>query len=302
MDGVECTGILLNSYCVTMTNFCRSALYVPGINARAIEKSRSLNSDAIVYDLEDSVAPGQKAQARQQLIDAFSTPRIDDKLLLIRCNPIDSAEYLLDLETVRECNPDALLLPKVSSVDEVKTFEKDAIVAALPTGINTWFMIETAAGVASLNEIVEAGFDTRWPVSGLVVGHNDLALETGVSLSNDRQYLIPWLMQVVLCAKKNKLLVLDSVWNDFKNTDGFEHEAEQGRLMGFDGKSLIHPGQIEASNRLFAPSAAEIAEAHEIVAAFADPANANSGVINLNGKMVERLHLQQAHRTLARSS
>lgn len=285
-----------------MTQLCRSALYVPAINVRAIEKSRSINSDAIVYDLEDSVAPGQKQQARQQLLEALSAPRADDKLCLIRCNPIGSADYVLDLETVRDCHPDALLLPKVSSVNEIEVFVKDAIVAALPVGIKTWFMIETAAGIANLNEIVEAGFSTRWPVTGLVIGHNDLSLETGVSLSNDRQYMIPWLMQVILCAKKNKLLALDSVWNDFKDAGGFAREAEQGKLMGFDGKSLIHPSQVEAANQLFAPSAAEIAEAQEIIAAFADPANANSGVINLNGRMVERLHLQQAQQILARSS
>ncbi len=283
-----------------MTKHCRSALYVPAINTRALEKSRSIHSDAVVYDLEDSVAHGQKELARQQLLEAFSAPRIEDKLSLIRCNPIGSAEYLLDLETVRDCNPDALLLPKVSSVNEVDIFEKDAIVAALPLGVNTWFMIETAAGIADLDGIVNAGLSTRWPLTGLVIGHNDLSLETGVSLGNDRQYLIPWLMQVILCAKKNNLLILDSVWNDFKDEGGFEREAEQGKLMGFNGKSLIHPVQVEAANRLFAPSAAEIAEAQEIIAAFADPANENSGVINLNGRMVERLHLQQAHRTLAK--
>jgi len=284
-----------------MIEICRSALYVPAINARAIEKSRSINSDAVVFDLEDSVAPGQKEQARQQLTEAFELPRNNDKTYLIRSNPIGSADYLQDLQTVRDCKPDILLLPKVSSVKDVEVFEQDAIVAGIPTSMKTWFMIETAAGIADLNAIVKAGFNTRWPVTGLVLGHNDLSLETGVSLDNDRQYLIPWLMQVILCAKKNKLLTLDSVWNDFRDLDGFEREAQQARSMGFDGKSLIHPGQVEVANRAFAPTEAEIADAEEIVAAFADPSNANAGVINLNGKMVERLHLQQAQQLLAKA-
>jgi citrate lyase subunit beta/citryl-CoA lyase len=284
-----------------MIQVCRSALYVPSINARAIEKSRTIASDAVIFDLEDSVAPEQKQPAREQLADAMAMPRDDTKAHLIRCNPIGSSDYLADLQTIRECRPDALVLPKVSSVQEVQTFEKDAIAAALPVGINTWYMIETAAGIADLNAIVAAGLHTRWPVTGLMVGHNDLALETGVSLNDDRRYLIPWLMQIVLCAKKNSLLVLDSVWNDFRNTDGFKREAQQGKQMGFDGKSLIHPNQVPLANNVFSPSEQEIAAAEKIVAAFADPANDGAGVISLDGQMVERLHLEQAHQVLARA-
>ena len=285
-----------------MTQICRSALYVPAINARAIEKSRTIKSDAVVFDLEDSVAPEQKEQARQQLLGAISTKPIEDKYCLIRCNPIGSTDCIGDLQTIRACNPDALLLPKVSSKSDIEVFEKDALATDLPVGVKTWFMIETAAGIANLVELIEAGSKSRWPVTGLVLGHNDLSLETGVSLSNDRQYLIPWLMQVVLCAKKNSLLVFDSVWNDFKDLDGFEREAVQGKAMGFDGKTLIHPSQVEIANRIFAPSELEIAQAKDIVAAFADPANQNAGVINLNGRMVERLHLLQAQQVLERIS
>jgi len=284
-----------------MIDICRSALYVPAINTRAIEKSRSINSDAVIYDLEDSVAPAQKAQAREQLTEAFGKSRNADKTCLIRSNPIGSADYLKDLQTVVDCKPDILLLPKVCSVEDVEVFEKDAVVAGIPVNMKTWFMIETADGIADLAAIVEAGVNIRWPVTGLVLGHNDLSLETGVSLENDRQYLIPWLMQVVLCAKKNKLLVIDSVWNDFRNLDGFEREARQARSMGFDGKSLIHPSQVDPANRAFAPSDEEIEEAEAIVAAFTDPANEAAGVINMNGKMVERLHLQQAQQVLAKA-
>lgn len=284
-----------------MIEYCRSALFVPAINTRAIEKSRSLSSDAVIYDLEDSVVAEQKDVARQQLVDAIKSNKLEDKHCLIRCNLIGTADYLKDLHTVRECGPDAVVLPKISSVQDVQIFEKDAVVAGLQSGIKTWFMIETVAGVADIADIVAAGLQTRWPVTGLVVGHNDLALETGVSLSNDRQYLIPWLMQVILCGKRNNLLVLDSVWNEFKDQAGFDREARQGKSMGFDGKSLIHPCQVESANHLFSPSEAEISEAEEIIAAFAAPSNQNAGVINLNGKMVERLHLEQARLTLARA-
>jgi len=284
-----------------MTGICRSALYVPAINTRAIEKSRTLKSDAVIFDLEDSVAPDQKEHARQQLLSAISTQRIEDKLCLIRCNPIGSADFIKDLKTVRDCNPDALVLPKVSSISDLEVFASEADKSGLPAGVKTWFMIETAAGIADLNEIIQCGSKTGWPVTGLVLGHNDLSLETGVSLSSDRQYLLPWLMRVILFAKKYNLLVLDSVWNKFKDLAGFEREAFQGKEMGFDGKSLIHPSQVEVTNRIFAPSELEIAEAKNIVAAFADPANENAGVINMNGKMVERLHLEQARQVLART-
>jgi citrate lyase subunit beta/citryl-CoA lyase len=283
-----------------MTELCRSALYVPAINTRAIEKSRSIDADAVVYDLEDSVAPDQKATARQQLVETFNEKRVGTRVTLIRSNPIGSGDYLDDLHTIRDCNPHALLLPKVSTVTEVETFAKDAKSADLPAGMATWFMIESAAGIANLAELIEAGVNTRWPLAGLVVGHNDLALETGVSLADDRRYLIPWLMQIILYAKNSQLLVLDSVWNNFKDTQGFEREAQQAKAMGFDGKSLIHPAQVEIANQVFAPSADEIAAAQAIVAAFADPANSSAGVINLNGEMVERLHLEQARRLLAR--
>jgi citrate lyase subunit beta/citryl-CoA lyase len=283
-----------------MTELCRSALYVPAINTRAIEKSRSIDADAVVYDLEDSVAPDQKATARQQLVEAFNEKRVGTRVTLIRSNPIGSGDYLDDLHTIRDCNPHALLLPKVSTVTEVETFAKDAKSVGLLAGMATWFMIESAAGIANLAELIEAGVNTRWPLAGLVVGHNDLALETGVSLADDRRYLIPWLMQIILYAKNSQLLVLDSVWNNFKDTQGFEREAQQAKAMGFDGKSLIHPAQVEIANQVFAPSADEIAAAQAIVAAFADPANSSAGVINLNGEMVERLHLEQARRLLAR--
>ncbi len=274
----------------------RSALYLPASNARAIEKSRTIAADAVIFDLEDAVAVNAKQNARQQLIDAFETPDFGGSVTVIRSNPINTAEYLNDLDTVAACNPDAILLPKVSSVADVETFEADAINRGYKRECKTWFMIETAAGLMNLTEIVKAGLDSRFRLECLVVGHNDLALDTGVSLAGGRDYLLPWLMQLVLHGSHFGIAVLDSVYNNYKDTDGFELEASQAKAMGFDGKTLIHPTQVEIGNRVFSPGESELREASAIIAAFESAENADAGVISLDGKMVERLHLEQARK------
>jgi citrate lyase subunit beta/citryl-CoA lyase len=159
-------------------------------------------------------------------------------------------------------------------------------------------MIETAQGLTRLNEIVTAGLRAQPRLGCLVVGTNDIARETGVSTLDQRRYLAPWLMSTVLVAKANGVSVLDGVWNDFKNVTGFEDETRQAQLMGFDGKTLIHPSQIDFANAAFAPSAQAVEEAHAIVEAFADPVNAGKAVLNIGGRMVELLHLEMARRTL----
>ena len=274
----------------------RSALYLPASNGRAIEKSRTIAADAVIFDLEDAVAVNAKQNARQQLIDAFETPNFGGSATVIRSNPINTADYLKDLDTVAACNPDAILLPKVSSVADVETFEADAINRGYKSECKTWFMIETAAGLMNLTDIVKAGLDSRFRLECLVVGHNDLALDTGVSLAGGRDYLLPWLMQLVLHGSHFGIAVLDSVYNNYKDTDGFELEASQAKAMGFDGKTLIHPTQVEIGNRVFSPSESELQEAGAIIAAFESAENADAGVISLDGKMVERLHLEQARR------
>ncbi|OED39097.1 hypothetical protein AB833_16270 [Chromatiales bacterium (ex Bugula neritina AB1)] len=272
----------------------RSILYLPASNTRALEKSRGIEADSLVFDLEDSVIASSKSAARESLLAAFSAGSFGDSQTVIRCNTVGSADYLKDLETIRECAPDSVLLPKVSSTNDLCVFQADAVKAGLPDQITCWYMIETAAGVANLASIVEAGKISRWPVAALVVGHNDLAKETGVSLQSDRKYLQPWLMQIVLQAKAAQIHVFDSVWNDFKDLDGFGREALQGKQMGFDGKTLIHPSQVAIANKQFLPGAEELKRAREIIAAFALPENSDAGVLNLNGEMVERLHLRQA--------
>ena len=275
-------------------NLLRSALYLPASNARAIEKSRAIPADAVIFDLEDSVAPEAKSLAREQLCDAFEQPEFGTSTTVVRTNQINTADYLRDLDTVAVCKPDAVLLPKVSTVDDIETFEADAIKRGFKPECQSWYMIETASGLVNLRDIIIAGRKSRFRVGCLIVGHNDIALDTGVSLEGGRNYLLPWLMQLVLHGRHFGVPVLDSVYNNFKDTDGFSVEAAQAKAMGFSGKTLIHPAQVCITNNVFSPSSQEMAEARAIISAFAQPENANAGVISLDGKMVERLHLQQA--------
>lgn len=276
----------------------RSALYVPASNQRAIDKTPGINADWVIFDLEDSVSVENKPAAREALKKAFLIRDFGRSRTAIRCNSVTSEEFLPDLETIAACRPDAVLVPKVSSVEAVQLFARHSEAAALPAEINSWFMIETASGIVNLGEIIKSAAAMRWSLSTLVVGHNDIASETGVSLDNDRCYLVPWLMQIVLHARQAELQVLDSVWNNYRDLQGFEQEVLQGKLMGFDGKTLIHPSQVEPATRLFSPSAEEVDRARLIVDTFALPENNHSNVLPINGEMVERLHLLQAQRLL----
>lgn len=276
----------------------RSALYLPGNNLRAIEKARTLPADVVIFDLEDAVAPAAKPEARRSLEQAFAVGAVAGGVNVIRVNAFDSGEFAADLETVRNSRPHAILVPKVSHPDEVAAIRRD-MAATLGASVPAlWCMIETAQGVLQVAQIAAARQGTSRAVDGLVIGTNDIARETGVSMARGRQFMLPWLMAAVLAAKANGVAILDGVWNDFKNVEGFEAEAVQGCMMGFDGKTLIHPTQIEPANRIFAPAPEAIEDARTIVATFADPANAGKGVINVDGRMVELLHLQMAQHVL----
>lgn len=278
----------------------RSALYLPASNARALEKSRSLPADVLIFDLEDAVAPQARAQARENLVAAFAQGGFGNRTLVIRVNEPDSADFALDAQAAMQCAPRAILLPKVSDPTDIGRACL-GLLQARPESTHRpalWAMIETPKSVLHLAAIARAGVTAPLPLECLVVGTNDLSKETGVAAHNQRQFLLPWLMHIVLVARCEGLTVLDGVWNDFRDTAGFEAELAQSRAMGFDGKTLIHPTQIDAANTVFAPSAAELEEARAIVAAFARPENAAAGVINLNGRMVERLHRDMALRML----
>lgn len=279
----------------------RSVLSVPAANGRALAKSRTLDCDAIIFDLEDSVLPEKKAEARAALVSHFTAlDRTSGREHVIRINPLEGPDGALDLETVLACMPDAVLLPKVSEPQEVLTVADWLSEAGADDGPRLWAMIETAASLLNLAAIAEIGRTHGGRLDCFVVGLNDLRKETGIADMAGRPFLVPLLLQVVVAARASGLDVVDAVFNDFSDEDAFEAECRQARQMGFDGKMLIHPVQIEAANTAFGVTEAEAAEALAIVAAFAAPDNAGKAVVNIAGRMVEKLHADQAGRLLAK--
>lgn len=277
----------------------RSLLSVPAINVRALEKIRDLDCDGVILDLEDSVAPGMKDEARDNLQKLFSQAPFAAGEIIIRINPLSTPDGKADLQLVLSCRPDAILLPKVEQPADIHDVADLLAEADAPEHLKIWAMIETPLGVLNAASIADAAHTPDARLSAFVIGLNDLRKATRVSALPGRTYLVPWMMQVVLAARAYGLDVIDSVSNDFRDIAAFEAECEQGRAMGFDGKMLIHPAQIEPANRRFAPDRAAVAEAREIIAAFAKPESVELNVINMNGRMIERLHVGQAERLVA---
>ncbi|WEJ09977.1 HpcH/HpaI aldolase/citrate lyase family protein [Sinorhizobium prairiense] len=278
----------------------RSVLSVPADNQRALAKARELAADAVIFDLEDSVLPDRKAAARDALVRHLADNRPQGETV-IRVNAAGSGFGEADLAAALAARPDAILLPKVESPADIQgaldwLAERDA-----PDELRLWAMIETPRGVVNGPAIAETGRTSGGRLDCFVVGLNDLRKETGVPAFPGRTYLVPWLMQILLAARGSGLDVIDAVFNDFRDPEGFEAECRQGRDMGYDGKMLIHPAQIDAANRHFGLDEAAVEEARAIIEAFALPDNAGKGVINLHGRMVERLHLEQAMRIAAKA-
>jgi citrate lyase subunit beta/citryl-CoA lyase len=279
----------------------RSVLSVPAAHPRALAKSAALDCDAIIFDLEDSVLPEKKAEARAALVAHFEAlDRASGCEHVIRINSLDGPDGALDLEAVLDCMPDAVLLPKVSEPQDVLTVADWLSEAGADDGPRLWAMIETAAGLLNLAAIAETGRTQGGRLDCFVVGLNDLRKETGIADIPGRPFLVPLLLQVVVAARASGLDIVDAVFNDFSDTDGLDAECRQGSQMGFDGKMLIHPAQIAIANEAFGVSEGAAAEALAIVAAFAAPENAGKAVIDLRGRMVEKLHADQAGRLLAK--
>lgn len=280
----------------------RSLLSVPASNVRALEKSSSLACDGIIFDLEDSVAPEKKAEAREALRRHFAgLDRAPGQERIIRINAFSSSDGPDDLEAVLACTPDAILLPKVSEPQDVLAVADWLSDQGADETPRLWAMIETPAAILNLAEIAEVGRTSGGRLDCLVLGLNDLRLATGIADVPGRPYLVPLLMQAIVAARASGLDVIDSVFNGFTDLGPFAAECEQGRQMGFDGKMLIHPAQIEPANRAYGVPDAAAAEARDIAAAFALPENQGKGAISLNGRMVELLHLDQAKRLLAKA-
>lgn len=279
----------------------RSILYVPADNDRAMEKAKTLEADTIVFDLEDAVAGGSRAHARENLRKYFKENPISKAERGIRINRLDTDWGTEDLMCALACMVGVIIVPKVELLDHVIGVTDALDHSDAHSGVKIIAMIETAQGVINCSQIAELGNSKHARLSGLMVGINDLAKETHIDPARARQIAHPWLMQIVLCGHAAKLDVIDAVYNNFRDEEGFADECSGAAAMGFTGKSLIHPNQIEAANAAFAPSVEKIDEAQKIVAAFALPENAHRGVIQLNGKMVELLHLEQAQALLAQA-
>lgn len=280
----------------------RSVLYVPAGNARALAKSRTLHADAIVYDLEDSLAPDAKAGAREALRGFFREGRPDKAEVVIRINALDTAWGGEDLLAARACGPDAILLPKVGAPADIRAASEALDETDAPSSLRLWAMIETPQGALDAAAISATAREPASRLDCFVVGTNDLVKDTRLPGGGDNPYLAHWLMPIVLAARSGGIDVIDGVHNDFADAAGFEQACARGRSMGFDGKSLIHPGQIGPANAAFSIAQEALDEARAIVAAFSGDENRHRGVISLGGRMVERLHLEAAERLLAKAA
>lgn len=267
----------------------RSVLYMPASNAKAIAKSRTLDCDAIILDLEDAVAPNEKDAARARAVEAVKEGGFGNRTVVVRVNGLSTPWGEADFRAVAECAPDAVLVPKVSSAAEVRACHQ--LMMAFPAKTRLWIMIETARSIFNLAEIADVASETR--LAAFILGTNDLCKETNARLAPGRAAVLPLLALAVAAGKMTNLAVIDGVYNNLEDATGFEAECYQGLEYGFDGKTLIHPGQIAIANRAFSPTPAEIDFAKAVIAAFAQPENADAGALRVEGKMVELLHLEQ---------
>jgi citrate lyase subunit beta / citryl-CoA lyase len=277
----------------------RSVLYMPGANARALEKAKTLPCDAVILDLEDAVAPDAKVTARQQVMAAVTAGGFGSREVIVRINALDTAWWLDDLAAAAKAHPDGILVPKVSKPDHLLTVASRLIDIAADHKIRLWAMIETPIAIINAAEIAATAGDAETRLAGFVMGTNDLAKESRAKLLPGRAPMVSWLAAGVLAAHAYGIDILDGVYNDIADEEGFRRECGQGRDMGFDGKTLIHPNQIAPCNAAFSPSEAEITQARKIIAAFELPENHAKGVVQLDGRMVERMHADIAQRTVA---
>ena len=276
----------------------RSVLYMPGSNARALEKARELPADGLILDLEDAVAPEAKAPAREAIVKALRNG-FGEREVMVRINGLDTRWWVEDLNAIAGAKPDAVLVPKVSDPGQLQDLAARIVDMGTDPHVRVWAMMETPLAMLNVGEIAAAALDSETRLAGFVMGTNDIAKETRAQLLPGRAPMLAWLAQCVRAAHAFGIDLLDGVYNDLADIEGFRRECEQGRDMGFDGKTLIHPNQIEPCNAVFSPSAAEVAQARKFIAAFDLPENRDKGVVQIEGRMVERLHADMARRTVA---
>jgi citrate lyase subunit beta/citryl-CoA lyase len=276
----------------------RSVLYMPGANTRALEKARSLPADALIFDLEDAVAPEAKEAARTNVVLAAESKAYGKREIVIRCNGLGTPWGEADIAAIAQSGADAILVPKVESAAQVTHVVSMLDTAGAPSTMAVWAMMETPKGMLRAEEIAGAH-----PRLGLfVMGTNDLVKDMRARHTPMRLPMITALGIGMLAARAYGLAILDGVYNDIQDAEGFRAVCQQGLEMGFDGKTLIHPSQVEPCNEIFAPTAAELEMAGKIVAAFKAAQAEGKGVVTVDGRMIENLHVEQAERALALAS
>jgi citrate lyase subunit beta / citryl-CoA lyase len=276
----------------------RSVLYMPGSNARALEKGRDLPADVLILDLEDAVAPEAKVQSRAAVVKALQQG-FGEREILVRINGLDTRWWVEDIDAAASARPDGVLVPKVSSPRQLQDLAARLVDMGTDPHVRVWAMMETPLAMLNVRDIAAAALDSETRLAGFVIGTNDLAKDTRAHLIPGRAPMVPWLMNCVAAARAYGLDILDGVYNDIGDAEGFVAECRQARDFGFDGKTLIHPRQIEPCNAAFSPSPEEVETARKILAAFDQPENENKGVLQVDGRMVERLHAEMARRMVA---
>ncbi len=286
-----------------MTDFYprRAVLYVPASNQKALAKSVSRNADALIYDLEDSVAAEMKHEARDNLRRHFQEQHKTLTTQAIRINTLSTEWGEDDLKLTAELKAEAIVLPKAETPQQIIDVARKLDDYDAPETLGIWAMIETPRGILNADEIARLAQKSAARLKCFIVGTNDIALSTGVKTTNQRSALLPWMMQIILAARAGGIDVLDGVYNNFQDQEGFKAECEQGAMLGFDGKTLIHPCQVEMALSAYSSNNEEIAWTNQVITAFNLPENTSKGAISLNGTMVEQLHIRQAERILARA-
>ena len=273
----------------------RSVLYMPGANTRALEKARTLPADALIFDLEDAVAPDAKETARANVVAAAKSKTYGKREIAIRCNGLSTPWGKADVSAIAKSGADAILVPKVESSADVASIVSLLDTSGAPPSMAVWAMMETPKGILRAEEI--AGAHKRLQL--FVMGTNDLVKDMRARHTPMRLPMVTALGLCMLAARAHGLTILDGVYNDLQDTEGFKEVCRQGLEMGFDGKTLIHPNQVEPCNEIFAPSATELETAGKIVTAFKAAQAEGKGVVTVDGRMIENLHVEQAERALA---
>lgn len=277
----------------------RSVLYMPGANTRALEKAKTLPADGVILDLEDSVAPDGKEAARDRVTAAVKAGGFGRREVFIRVNGVDTPWHADDLAAATHAAPDAILVPKVSTPETIELIGRRLLDMGADHKTRVWAMIETPLAIFNILAIAAQARDSESRLAGFVMGTNDLAKDTRARLVPGRAPMLAWLSNCVAAARIHGIDILDGVYNDLSNAEGFAAECAQGVELGFDGKTLIHPSQIEPCNAAFSPTDTEVTQARKVIAAFDLPQNKGKGVISIDGRMVERLHADMARRIVA---